>query len=63
MCFYKKIMQNYLIKSPVLVIFYNRLDKTKNIIKNLINSKKNFSKLYFRVDGPKNYLDKKKLKK
>lgn len=63
MCFYKKIMQNYLIKSPVLVIFYNRLDKTKNIIKNLINSKKNFSKLYFRVDGPKNYLDKKKIEK
>ena len=56
-------MKNYLIKSPVLIIFYNRIDKTKNIIKTLISSKKNFSKLYFRVDGPKNYLDKKKIEK
>ena len=37
-------MKNYLIKAPVLIFFYNSLDKIKNIIKNiiknLINSKK-----------------------
>ena len=47
-------MQKYQVKSPVLLIFYNRADKAKNIFQNLIFSKNNFSKLYIRVDGPKN---------
>lgn len=33
-------MKDYLIKAPVLIFFYNSLDIIKNIIKNLINSKK-----------------------
>ena len=47
-------MQGYQVKSPVLLIFYNRADKAKNILQNLLETKNNFSKLYIRVDGPKN---------
>ena len=47
-------MQGYQVKSPVLLIFYNRADKAKNILQNLVETKNNFSKLYIRVDGPKN---------
>jgi GR25 family glycosyltransferase involved in LPS biosynthesis len=55
-------MKNYTVKSPVLIIFYNRADKAKNILENLIKSKNKFSKLYFRVDGPKDSKDKFKVK-
>ena len=47
-------MQRYQVKSPVLLIFYNRVDKAKNILQNLLDTKNNFSKLFIRVDGPKN---------
>jgi hypothetical protein len=56
-------MKKYLVKSPVLIIFYNRYEKSKNIIQTLIDSEHIFSKLYFRVDGPKNSSDRKKIKK
>ena len=56
-------MKNYNVKSPVLIIFYNRVGKTNNILENIIKSKNKFSKLYFRVDGPKDYKDKLKIKK
>ena len=47
-------MQRYQVNSPVLLIFYNRVDKAKNILQNLIDTKNNFSKLFIKVDGPKN---------
>ena len=47
-------MQRYQVNSPVLLIFYNRADKAKNILQNLIDTKNNFSKLFIKVDGPKN---------
>ena len=49
----KKIMQRYQVNSPVLLIFYNRADK-ENILQNLLDTKNNFSKLFIKVDGPKN---------
>ena len=56
-------MENYTVKSPVLIIFYNRVDKTKNILENLIKSKNKFTKLYLRVDGPKDAKDEFKVKR
>lgn len=50
-------MKKYKVISPVLIIFYNRIDKTKNILENLLESNNDFSNLYFSVDGPKNYED------
>lgn len=50
-------MKNYLVNSPVLLIFYNRSDKTKNLLDNLIRTGFNFSKIYIRVDGPKDEKD------
>ena len=40
-------MKKYKVKSPVLLIFYNRLDKAKNILQNLLKSKNDFTKLYY----------------
>ena len=54
-------MKQDLIKSPVLVNFYNRPKKTKQILK--ILSKIRFKKLYFKLDGPKNKVDKLKINK
>tara|TARA_B100000767_G_C19653737_1_gene487931 strand:+ start:96 stop:1061 length:966 start_codon:yes stop_codon:yes gene_type:complete len=45
------------IKSPIILIFYNRPKKTKKLL-NLIK-KINFSKVYIKVDGFKNLKDKK----
>ena len=56
-------MQRYLVNSPVLLIFYNRADKAKNILQNLIDTKNNFSKLIIKVDGPKNEEDSIKVNK
>lgn len=56
-------MQKYQVKSPVLLIFYNRVDKAKNILQNLLDTKNNFSKLFIRVDGPKNEDDSIKVNK
>lgn len=56
-------MKNYTVKSPVLIIFYNRVDKAKNILENLVKSKNKFKRLYFRVDGPKDDKDEIKVKK
>ena len=57
---YKK-KEKYKVKSPVLIIFYNRLDKTKNILENLLKSNNDFTNLYFSVDGPKNQKDNEKI--
>ena len=54
-------MKKYKVKSPVLIIFYNRLDKTKNILENLLKSNNDFTNLYFSVDGPKNQKDNEKI--
>ena len=43
--------------------FYNRLDKTKNILENLIKSNNDFTNLYFSIDGPKNQEDNDKIQK
>ena len=56
-------MDTYTVKTPVLVIFYNRDQKAKNIIQNLINTTYKFSKIYFSIDGPKNLEDQKKVDK
>jgi len=56
-------MDTYTVKTPVLVIFYNRDQKAKNIIKNLLNTTYQFSKIYFSIDGPKNLEDQKKVDK
>ena len=52
-------MDTYTVKTPVLVIFYNRDQKAKNILQNLINTTYKFSKIYFSIDGPKNLEDQK----
>lgn len=50
-------VKKYKVTSPILIIFYNRIDKTKNILENLLKLNNDYSRLYFSVDGPKNYED------
>lgn len=50
-------MKNYLVKSPILLVMYNRPDKTYNLLNNLFLTKNNFSKIYIKIDGPKNKND------
>ena len=39
-------MQRYQVNSPGLLIFYNRADKAKNILQNLIDTKTIFKIIY-----------------
>ena len=45
------------IKSPIILVFYNRPEKTKKLL-HLIG-KINFSRIYIKIDGYKNIKDKK----
>ena len=46
--------------SPLLIICFNRPLKLKNLLKVISKNTNKISKIYFKIDGPRNLNDKKK---